>query len=214
MLLGAAMTLGLIGCASNKDLVRLSDEEALRYQQNVTINKQILEVASSVNESLDTLVKSEKGSAELKRVETKNGVVDTTVLKSSENAAKMNDPYASLQAPRSSADASEVGNVDVRGIPPTQKMVVKSADAEAMEALKKQTKIRWNGRVDEMLSGLAKSIGFDFQIIGVSNSIPEVKIVANGASVGQVLRMAADQLDAGTDINVITKDKTLVLIYR
>lgn len=193
----------MISACASTPTTTVDDASAQRYASNQNIDRQLSDTAKAVNGSLENLLEIERGAGPADQTKTQNGVIDTTVVASHNNSnGIMNNPY--------SAPA------------PIEPPLAQNADAtqnQATTELRHQVKLRWDGRVDELLYNIAKQIGFDFKVVGVTSNPPTVKIKADGVTVAQTFRMIADQLDQNTDINVITKNdenfkaRTIVLIY-
>lgn len=91
--------------------------------------------------------------------------------------------------------------------PPMPRVVVED------NILAKRARIQWHGAPSQLLSTLAKNVGYAYEEVG-SGSVRSVRIPDQEMSVRELLSKTADQIDGQADIRVDTVTRRIQLIHR
>lgn len=81
-----------------------------------------------------------------------------------------------------------------------------------MGVLDKRAKIQWNGSASQLLSTLAKNIGYRYEEVG-SSQLPNIRISDQETTIRDLLSKTASQIDGHADIRVDTINKRVQLIH-
>lgn len=81
------------------------------------------------------------------------------------------------------------------------------------EDLATRVRLTWTGGADELLRELSRRVGFSFNTTG-SGTAPVVHIDRKDATVEQILRDVAAQVDSRADIRVDTATRRVTLAYK
>lgn len=80
--------------------------------------------------------------------------------------------------------------------------------------LDKRARIQWQGPASQLLSTLAKNIGYRYEEVGASRgSVVSVRIPDQETTIRELLSKAASQIDGRADIRVDTINKRVQLIH-
>lgn len=172
----------LSGCASHKTpkVNEPSTEEI--------VNQKMIELGTSIQKSLNTLVKIERGDAPAKN---QTNPIGTTIAGRPESKIlapiKVDDKYADGQS--------------------------KSSVAVLEQRLDTKVNITWNSEPAQLVKTLSHKIGFGFEESGVKVPLM-VSVQAKNDTVKEVLSRVAQQVEGKADIKVNLPTKTIKFIYR
>lgn len=177
-----ASSLILSGCSTYQKPKPTGDAET-----RTLVDQKMIELGSSIENSLNTLVKIERGDAPKKNM---TNPIGTTIA-----GRPLSQPLAPIKVESKVADG-------------------KSAESLKMVEQRLDTKVNiiWvNDDADKLIESLASKIDFRFQKINVNTPL-KVAVRAKNDSVKSVLDIIAKQIEGRADIKVILKDKTIQLI--
>lgn len=171
----------LSGCSNyNKPAVNDPSAETL-------VNQKMIELSSSVQNSLNALVKIERGDAPLKNL---TNPIGTSI------AGRGETPFLSpIKVDKKYADGQSKASVSV-----------------VEQRLDTKINITWNNDASGLLEELSHKIGFDFETVGVKQPL-KVSVKAKNKSVRDILGIVAGQIEGKADIKVNLPSKTIKLIY-
>ena len=84
---------------------------------------------------------------------------------------------------------------------------------QSQATLNTRVRLTWTGEADELLRELSRRVGFTFSTSGTGKA-PVVHVNEREATVEQVLRDVARQVDASADVKVDTTQRRLILAYK
>lgn len=172
----------LSGCSSyRKPAVNDPSTETL-------VNQKMIELSSSIQNSLNALVKIERGDAPLKNL---TNPIGTTIAGRPESK-----PLTPIKVDSKYADGQS-----------------KSSVAVVEQRLDTKVNIVWNNDASKLLQNLSNQIGFSFEETG-SKTLLKVSVNAKNDSVKNILGVVAGQIEGRADIKVNLPSKTIKLIYR
>lgn len=175
-------TLLLSGCSTYKRPA-VNDPSA-----ETLVNQKMIELSSSIQNSLNALVKIERGDAPLKNLANPIG---TTIAGRPESK-----PLAPIRVDSKYADGQSKASVSV-----------------VEQRLDTKVNIVWNNDAAKLIQNLSNQIGFSFEESGVKVPL-KVSVNARNDSVKNILGVVAGQVEGRADIKVNLPSKTIKLIYR
>lgn len=186
------LAIGLLsGCAS-------TGSNHHRHSANATtpasgfVNQEMGNTIASIERSLQVLVQLERGDEGPRRP----------------NALGMT--VAGAQAP----NQSPVSMPGTAMTPtPMGQARIEQTRQDTREDLATRVRLTWTGSADELLRELSRRVGFSFTTSG-SGVAPVVHVNHKDATVEQVLRDVAAQIDARADIRVDTATRRVTLAYK
>lgn len=172
----------LSGCSSyRKPAVNDPSTETL-------VNQKMIELSSSIQNSLNALVKIERGDAPLKNLTNPIGI---TIAGRPESK-----PLTPIKVDSKYADGQS-----------------KSSVAVVEQRLDTKVNIVWNNDASKLLQNLSNQVGFSFEETG-PKTLLKVSVNAKNDSVKNILGVVAGQIEGRADIKVNLPSKTIKLIYR
>lgn len=174
----------LSGCSSYKKPVPTGN-----IATNTLVDQKMIELGTSIENSLNTLVKIERGDAPKKNLVNPIG---TTIAGRPESK-----PLMPIKVEEKVADGKSTASV-----------------ALLEQRLDTKVNITWtNDDADKLLENLAKKIDFRFEKTGSGAPI-KVTVKAKNDTVKSVLGVVASQMEGRADIKVHLPSKTIKMIYR
>ncbi len=185
------LAIGLLsGCAttgSNHSRYSNSTPEASSF-----VSQEMGNTIQSIERSLQVLVQLERGDEGLR----KTNALGMTV------AGAQTADRAPIAMPNTALAATPMG----------QARIQETREA-TREDLATRVRLTWTGGADELLRELSRRVGFSFTTSG-SGTAPVIHIDHKDATVEQVLRDVASQVDAKADIRVDTATRRVTLAYK
>lgn len=179
-----AIALALSGCASMGNTTTFTPEQ----QAAARVDQEMQQTASSIDQSLRSLVVLERGDAGPRKADP----IGSTV------AGAAGPDRAPIQVPR-----APTGNGAA-----SRALLTASAGQ-----LDQHVRIHWKDGAIDLLKKLADAAGYDFQVVGDGKD-PRVNLRADDESIKDVLGQVADQVDAQADVRVSTASKRIQLVFK
>lgn len=156
------------------------------------VNQEMGNTISSIERSLQVLVQLERGD----EAPRKRNALGMTVA----GASGVDRPAVSM--PNRALAATPLGQARIE-----------ESRVNTRQDLATRVKLTWTGGADELLRELSRRVGFTFSTSGLGTA-PVVHINRPSATVEQVLRDVASQVDTKADIKVDTATRRVTLVYK
>lgn len=189
--IASILAVGLLaGCASS------GTSHSRSYPQvdpaSAFVGQQMGETIQSIERSLQVLVELERGDEGPR----KDNALGMTV------AGASGPNKAPVQVSSEAMAASPLGQARIE-----------QNRARTLADLNRRIRLQWTGPADDLLRELSSRVGFSFTTSGVG-SAPVIRVDRDDATVEQVLRDIAAQVDKKADIRVDTATRRVTLAYQ
>lgn len=179
-----ASSLILTGCSSYK-----KPSPTLETPTSTLVDQKMIELGTSIEHSLNSLVKIERGDAPKKNL---INPIGTTIAGRAESK-----PLTPIKVEDKVADGQSKASVAI-----------------VEQRLDTKINIVWvDDDAGKLLSSLASKIDFKYSTVGTGAPL-KVTVKAKNESVKSILGIVASQVESQADVKVDLKNKTIQLIYR
>lgn len=192
----ALATLTLSACATTASQ-RTRDQAASAAARDAFVQEQVGKTLASIDGSLQVLVELERGDEGPRR----STALGTTVA----GAAGQNRPPVQM---------AEVAGPKTATGQAREAAAAAALRAKAQQDLATRVRLEWTGQADGLLRELSSRVGFNFAIRGPNRAAPVVQVKHANATVEQVLRDIAHQVDAVADVRVDPAKREVALVYK